>query len=397
MFKELIRMTKSNLVRESLIKGYLNGKSYDELAYENDVAKGSVSNVINAWTDKIGIPDIYEIRDFSIMLRKSGITLKQCVQSFRFIQILSNFGITDELDSSYIPDISKSTFEKEEGKSLIKKKKIGERKKDNSPTPRTNFYYFIESIYNNCKKNRIESTNLIQWIDDLLEFDPSLTENSNDVSSGFKQDIDGPKMSQKLEMIKKTQSWESEAKLIDREIQVPFISKINSYIRQKKSNVQNLDFHSKQLQQEIRSLEEQKNMLDSRITNLKRKESISLTYLDWYKSLKQELFYLFGIKLEEEVSSFVNMFNDFKYYDYNPLQIVKEYKQIESLRDEKDAIEGILGSIKKTRDETLREMESLEERENYSRQSLDILLELRHSGFGFKELRQLKIQLLKYR
>ncbi|CAN5890757.1 hypothetical protein BH23THE1_BH23THE1_29980 [soil metagenome] len=382
-------MTKSNLVRESLIKGHLNGKSYDELAYENDVAKGSVSNVINAWTDKIGIPDIYEIRDFSIMLRKSGITLKQCVQSFRFIQILSNFGITDELDSSYIPDISKSTYEKE-GKSLIKKKKIGERKKDNSPTPRTNFYYFIESIYNNCKKNRIESTNLIQWIDDLLEFDPSLTENSNDVSSGFKQDIDGPKMSQKLEMIKKTQSWESEAKLIDREIQVPFVSKINSYIRQKKSNVQNLDFHSKQLQQEIRSLEEQKNMLDSRITNLKRKESISLTYLDWYKSLKQELFYLFGIKLEEEVSSFVNMFNDFKYYDHNPLQIVKEYKQIESLRDEKDAIEGIVESIKKTRDELQCKIESLEERENYSRQSLDILLELRHSGFGFKELRQLK-------
>jgi len=382
-------MTNSNLVRESIIKGYLNGKSYDELAYENDIAKGSVSNVINAWIDKIGIPDIYEIRDFSIMLRKSGITIKQCVQSFRFIQILSNFGITDELDSSYIPDISRSTYEKEE-KSLIKKNKIGERKKDNSPTLRTNFYYFIESIYNNCKKNRIQSTNVIEWIHDLLEFDPSLTENSNDVSYGFEQDIDEPKMSQKSEMIKKSQSWESEDKLIDREIQVPLVSKINSYIRQKKSNIQNLDFHSKQLQQEIRYLEGQKNMLCSRITNLKRKESISLTYLDWYNSLKQELFDLFRIKLEEEVSSFVNMFNDFKYYDYNLHQIVKEYKQIESLRDEKDAIQGIVESIEKTRDELLRKIESLEERENYSRQSLDILLELRHAGFGFKELRQLK-------
>ena len=131
------------------------------------------------------------------MLRKSGITLKQCVQSFRFIQILSNFGITDELDSSYIPDISKSTYEKEEEKSLIKKKKIGERKKDNAATPRTNFYYFIENIYNNCKKNRIESTNVIEWMHNLLEFDQFLTENSNDVSSGFELDIDEPKMSQK--------------------------------------------------------------------------------------------------------------------------------------------------------------------------------------------------------
>jgi hypothetical protein len=84
------------------------------------------------------------------------------------------------------------------------------------------------------------------------------------------------------------------------------------------------------------------------------------------------------------------MFNNFKYYDYNLLQIVKEYKQIVSLRDEKDAIQGIVGSIQKTRDELLCKVESLEERENYSRQSLDILLKLRHAGFGFKELRQLK-------
>ena len=115
-----------------------------------------------------------------------------------------------------------------------------------------------------------------------------------------------------------------------------------------------------------------------------------MTYLDWYNGLKQELFNQFGIKLEEEVSSFVNAFNDFKYYDYDVHQIVKEYKQIVSLRGEKDAIQGIVGSIQKTRDELLCKIESLEERENYSRQSLDILLELRHAGFGFKELRQLK-------
>ena len=64
-------MTKSNLVRESIIKGYQNGKSYDELAYENDVAKGSVSNVINAWLDNIGIPDIYEIHRFHNAIKRS--------------------------------------------------------------------------------------------------------------------------------------------------------------------------------------------------------------------------------------------------------------------------------------------------------------------------------------
>ena len=38
----------------------------------------------------------------------------------------------------------------------------------------------------------------------------------------------------------------------------------------------------------------------------------------------------------------------------------------------------------------LKKIESLEERENYSRQSLDILQELSYAGFGFKELKQLK-------
>jgi hypothetical protein len=157
------------------------------------------------------------------MLRKSGITIKQCAQSFRFIQILSNFGITDELDSSHIPHIPRSTYEEEEEeeeKSPIKKKKIGERKKDKFSTPRANFYYFIESIYNNCKKNRIKSTNVIEWIHDLLEYDPPFpTENSNDVSSGFELDIDELKEAGKSEMIKKSPSWESEAtNLMDREI-----------------------------------------------------------------------------------------------------------------------------------------------------------------------------------
>ena len=98
-------MTKPGFVRELVINGYLNGKSFDEISNENNIAKGSVFNIINTWIAQIGIPDIEEIREFSIVIRKSGITIKQCAQSFRFIQILARFGITDELDSTYFSDI----------------------------------------------------------------------------------------------------------------------------------------------------------------------------------------------------------------------------------------------------------------------------------------------------
>ena len=98
-------MTMSAMVRESVINGYLNGKSFDEIANENSIAKGTVSNFIRDWIGHIGIPDIAELREFSRMVRKSGITIKQCAQSFRFIKILANFGITDEVDAGYIADI----------------------------------------------------------------------------------------------------------------------------------------------------------------------------------------------------------------------------------------------------------------------------------------------------
>lgn len=94
-------------------------------------------------------------------------------------------------------------------------------------------------------------------------------------------------------------------------------------------------------------MEEQNNILILRITNLKRKEGISLTYLDWFKSLRQDLFVQHHIRWEEEINSFVNVFTEFKYYGYDAHQIVKEYQVIESLKEELKIFQGIVGSIKK--------------------------------------------------
>ena len=123
----------------------------------------------------------------------------------------------------------------------------------------------------------------------------------------------------------------------------------------------------------MRRLEQQKDILESKITNLKRKESISLTYLDWFKSLKHNLFIQYHIRLEEEINSFVNAFTDFKYYDFDVHKIVKEYKRMESLRNEIDLLRGIHDTLKKSRDELLAENESLDERKRYSSQSLNTL------------------------
>jgi hypothetical protein len=112
--------------------------------------------------------------------------------------------------------------------------------------------------------------------------------------------------------------------------------------------------------------------------------------LDWFKSLRQILFDQHHITLEEEISTFVNIFTDFRHYNYDVHLIVKEYQQIESIRNEVRLLQGIVESIKKTRDNLLEEVESLEKRERYSSQALNALQELKDVGFELKELKKLK-------
>ncbi|HKR74870.1 MAG TPA: hypothetical protein VJR94_12260, partial [Candidatus Nitrosocosmicus sp.] len=176
----------------------------------------------------------------------------------------------------------------------------------------------------------------------------------------------------------------------DKKDQIPLISKISGYIEQKKLEVQQLNINKTKLLQEKEELEKQNNIISSKIIHLKRKESSALTYLDWYNSLKKDLLDIYDIQLDKEFNSFAKAFADFKYYGYDAHQIVNEYKVVESLRCEMKLIQGIVDSIEKIRKDTLKELESLEEREKYLKQSLNALDELSREGFGLKELTQLK-------
>jgi hypothetical protein len=49
----------------------------------------------------VTIPDIDSIRDFSTLVGRSGIILEQCAKEISFIDILFNFGISDQFDVNY--------------------------------------------------------------------------------------------------------------------------------------------------------------------------------------------------------------------------------------------------------------------------------------------------------
>jgi hypothetical protein len=272
----------------------------------------------------------------------------------------------------------------------INNKENGGWKNGSTLSSRDDFYYFIEFIYKNCKNLGIKSPNVIEWIQDLLDFVSLSSENVATNSTRFEKNIDRFDELQNLNTNKKLVFRKSVEIKNEKGTHIPLVSEISGYIKQKKLDLQHLNLYNEKLQEEIKDLDEQKNTIISNINHLKRKESLSLTYLDWFYSLKEELWDNYRIELEKEFNNFVKVYIDFKYYDYNAHQIVQEYKQIESLREEIKSLQSVVDSVIKTRDDTLKEIKSLAERENYSRQSLDVLQELFYAGFNLKELKQLR-------
>jgi len=116
----------------------LLGHSRDEIAEETGAAPGSVSNKVNDWKKRIAAPDIEELRRFAVNMRKSGMTMKQCAQGLRFLQLLKGLEIiieNDDIDS----DLDSLSF-------------------------------FINEIYIKCKERGITPTVVTTWITDLMDF-----------------------------------------------------------------------------------------------------------------------------------------------------------------------------------------------------------------------------------
>lgn len=155
-----------NISKEVVSQSYLKGESYEKISKENNISKGSVSNIIRDWRFRIAVPDIQVLREFSVTVRKSGITIEQCAQGFRFIQILSSFGISDEPDANHDLDFEyrspgpHTSFD--EPAQITGFANSKNKSPNNTFTPRDSFYYFIGYLYNYCKTHHIDPPTIIK-------------------------------------------------------------------------------------------------------------------------------------------------------------------------------------------------------------------------------------------
>ena len=134
----------------------------DQIVSETNVSKGKVHYLINDWKNEIGLPYIDELREFSVTVRKSGISIGQCVQGFRMISILKNLGIhegdaNDGIDNKYEGNYKE-------------------------------FSSFIEDIYKNCKREGVEPSIIPAWIKDLFDFYNSSIKDKNESFFSLNED-----------------------------------------------------------------------------------------------------------------------------------------------------------------------------------------------------------------
>ncbi len=87
-------MIDTESVKPRVIKEYLNDKSRDKIAQIAGISLGKTSNIIKDWKYKINMPNIEELRDFSVEVKKADISIYQCVQGYRMFQMVKHLGIT---------------------------------------------------------------------------------------------------------------------------------------------------------------------------------------------------------------------------------------------------------------------------------------------------------------
>ena len=123
-----------------VIREYLKGKTLNQIANETGISKGKVHYLIVNWKNNLGIPNIDEVRDFAVTIRKSGISIKQCAQGFRVLQLLKNLGIGEDHEDTIYDDDATNEIS-----------------------------YFLGTVYQNCKSLGIQPTIVPLWIKDLLD------------------------------------------------------------------------------------------------------------------------------------------------------------------------------------------------------------------------------------
>jgi hypothetical protein len=363
----------SESIKSQVIQKYLDGKSRDQISRETGISTGKISNLVKDWKDGIDIPNIEEVREFAIAVKKSGMSMGQCARGYRIAQLMKNLGIADDTGDN----------EDEDGDSsrTIDSKYI-------------EFSSFVQDIYLGCKKLKILPSSIFSWIKDLLDcqfqsdYDNSILFIDQQQQQQQQQNEKENELPISSSKLKKDDTLASEIKII------PFISQVSHYITQKKKEYGKLENYQKNLKDDLKKLEIQKNKVTYNLNQLNQNEKFVLSYIEWFYDLESTLWETFSIKLKDDIFSFCQLIKDFKEKGYDAHKIIKEYLKSLSIKLEIKTCEADIATLSNQRASLNNSVLSLESRVNMHKQTIDIYSRLEAMNFGLKELNQLWLTIL---
>jgi hypothetical protein len=84
---------------------WFSGEIRKNIAAECEIAAGSVSNIVNEWTNGLDQSDLESIRALAVRLKKEGLTLAEFISIYRRHNYIKKLGATEEQIESLISNL----------------------------------------------------------------------------------------------------------------------------------------------------------------------------------------------------------------------------------------------------------------------------------------------------
>src|SRR6266516_7063855 len=92
-------------IKSLVIQQWLLGKPRNDIAAENGVSSGAVTNIVNDWRHNLGFAAADELRELALTMKKVGITAAQCALGFRAAMTMSRLGVREDNFESFMSDV----------------------------------------------------------------------------------------------------------------------------------------------------------------------------------------------------------------------------------------------------------------------------------------------------
>lgn len=374
----------------------------NQIARETRISKGKVHYLIEDWKNHLGTESADEIIEFTRHVKRSGITIEQCAQGFRIINILKEL----KVEYSDIAD--------------------GENQDKDNINNNNGLIFFIEQIYTNCKKLQIPPAIIPSWIKNMLDCQSLINidkadrqqdkynnliqesyiqkkekENLNEISTpiNIRQAEFNPTNSKERSDLaiehpvsdfnsNQTAAAASDSSLSS-EIKIPFISQVSFFISQKKKELEKVEINQKDIEKNIQDLKQKENKTRENLDKIIQNEKFVLSYLNLFSRLEQSLKENYSINIREDIQSLSQLINDFKEKGYDAEDIIQEYLRSLSLKLEIKTNENRVREIQNRIGQLTNQSSILEAQINQHRLALDTYSQLEAMGFGLREIRLL--------